>query len=328
MAMFKEFLNAESHSGNQDIGSFKPYSWPVHLYWQSTRVTFLQMFPMKGITILNFDHSHSFMDICYVFSGSGRLQFEGGDSVLLRRGTLCFINSAVIHRVISDENSPLEVYNASFEFSPYHSADKTPSYIADAEAKLLARLTGSRYLSADDCYHCEDFLRNALSLLNNSKPGEFVKFKNCISNFLMSAFQDLAKLESVPDTPVLDSADAEMTMAAMQMVFYMRDHYTEGISLTDVAKALNYSPRQCQRLIQDFLGVGFTEFILSHQIRHAKQLLAMSGATLEEIAESTGFKSSKALAQQFKAIVGVTPNTYRKNFKHRRSAGDYTPFDE
>ena len=54
----------------------------------------------------------------------------------------------------------------------------------------------------------------------------------------------------------------------------------------------------------------------------------MSGATLEEIAESTGFKSSKALAQQFKAIVGVTPNTYRKNFKHRRSAGDYTPFDE
>ena len=326
--MFKEFMSAESHNGNRDISSFHPYSWPVHLYWQSVRVTFLQMFPMKGITILNFDHSHSFMDICYVFSGSGRLLFEDGSFVPLRRGTLCYINTAVVHRVVSDEDYPLELYNASFEFSPYHSADKVPSYIAESEAKIMNCLKENRYMSADDCYHCEDFLRNALSLLNSPKPGEFVKFKNCISNFLMSAFQAMTGLEADPKIPILDNMDEEMTVSAMKMVFYMRDHYTEGISLTDVAKALNYSPRQCQRLIQDFLGVSFAEFILSHQIRYAKTLLVVSDATLEEIAENTGFKSSKALTQQFKAFVGVTPNTYRKNHKHRRTESKGSPFDE
>ena len=111
MAIFKEFLNAESYAGNQELGRFRPYSWPVHLYWQSARVTFLQMFPMKGITILNFAHSHSFMDICYVFSGTGTLDFENGESVPLRRGTVCFINASVVHKVVPDGNHPLEICN-------------------------------------------------------------------------------------------------------------------------------------------------------------------------------------------------------------------------
>ena len=116
-----------------------------------------------------------------------------------------------------------------------------------------------------------------------------------------------------------------MIYSAMQMVYYMRDHFTEGITLNDVAAALNYSPRQCQRLIQDFLGVGFSEFILAHQIRLAKKLLAKSETTLEEIAEQCGFKSSAALNQQFKAVVGVTPFAFRKAWKQN---GENEKFDD
>lgn len=328
MAMFKEVYTTEAGGGKQDIRYFKPYSWPVHLYWQSVRVTFLQMFPMSGITILNFDHSHSFKDICYVLSGTGHLQFESGANIPLRRGTICYINSSVVHRMVSNDDDPLEVFNASFEFALHRSADKVPLFIAEGEEKLLARLASHPQLSADDCFHCEDFLRNALALQNSTLPGEFIKFKNCISNFLITAFQALAGPEPVPAVAGMDELDDEMTMAAMKMVFYMRDHYTEGISLADVAGALNYSPRQCQRLIQDFLGVGFTEFISAHQIRHAKHLLTMTEAGLEEVARSTGFKSNKAFTQQFKAMVGVTPSAFRKNFEYRKSTEGYVSYDE
>ena len=104
-----------------------------------------------------------------------------------------------------------------------------------------------------------------------------------------------------------------MVLNTMQLVFYLRNHYTEGITLDDAANALNYSPRQLQRLMQDYLGVGFTEFLLAHQIQHAKELLLSSDASLEEIAEQAGFKSSKALSQQFKAFTGTTPFMFRKN---------------
>lgn len=328
MATFKEVYTTESGGGKQDFRYFKPYSRPVHLYWQSVRVTFLQMFPMAGITILNFDHSHSFKDICYVFSGTGHLQLETGKEIPLRRGTICYIDAAVVHRMVSDEDTPLEVFNASFELTPHHSVDKVPPSVAGAEEKFLAELMANRCLSVDDCFHFEDFLHNAIALQNSTAPGEFVKFKNCISNFLITAFQALARLEPGPDEPMVDSSDEEMTMAAMRMVFYMREHYTEGISLADVAKALNYSPRQCQRLIHDFLGVGFTEFVAAHQIRHAKRLLTMTQASMEEVAKSAGFKSSKAFTQQFKALVGVTPNIFRRNFEHRKSIEGYADYDE
>ena len=320
MEFYKEFLGAESQKSNQELGSFKPYSWPIYLYWQTARLTFLQMFPMKDITILNFYHSHSFMDICYIASGTGYLEFHTGEVIPLRRGTICYINTHVVHKMISDEESPLEACNLSFELSPYHSADKTPAYILEHEKKLLRRLIEQPFSYADDCYRCEDFLRNALALMHSRVPGDFVRFKNCISNFFMSSFQDLVGLiaESEEKRGVDNQTD---TMAAMQMVFYMRDHYTEGISLADVAKELNYSPRQCQRLIQDLLGVGFSEFILAHQIRHAKKLLTSTEDSLEEVAEKSGFKSSKALTQQFKAMVGITPNMYRKSYKYR-ATGD------
>ena len=310
MAVYKEFL----YETSSEPSNFREYSWPVNLYWQSARITFLQMFPMKGISILNFNHSHSFTDICYCLSGTGRLQFGDNDYVWLERGTICYVNSKVVHRVIPDAGSDLYLCNISFVVTPHRSNDKIPEHIVREEELLLRKLADSRYLSASGCYHCEDFLRNALTLMNSKTPGDFVLFKNCISNFLMTAFQALVKPEC-PSGRV--QPEDEMILNTMQLVFYLRDHYTEGITLNDVAAALNYSPRQCQRLMQDSLGVGFTEFILAHQIQLAKQLLLSSDASLEEIAEQAGFKSSKALSQQFKAMTGVTPFIFRKNARQQ-----------
>lgn len=321
MAAFKEFPHLEFASID-DPTHFRAYSMPVNFFWESARVTLLQMFPMYGISILNFDHSHSFMDISYVFSGSGSIKV-GEELVPIRRGSLSFINSKVTHRIISDAEAPLTVANVSFEISPIRTSDKITGNIISAEERLLQTLTRADFLSADDCFDCENFLYNALAFKESSVPGDFVHFKNCMSNYLVSAFQLLTGLDK--DKPDNGCPEDEMIYSAMKMVYYMRDHFTEGITLNDVAAALNYSPRQCQRLIQDFLGVGFSEFILAHQIRLAKRLLAKTEITLEEIAEQCGFKSSTALNQQFKAVVGVTPFAFRKAWKQN---GENEKFDD
>lgn len=177
--------------------------------------------------------------------------------------------------------------------------------IVHASVVLSTRppLKRRRYFSASGCYNLEDFIRNAINFQCNVKPGNFIKFKNCVSNFLVSAFQELTLPQSQPVK--YSATDESMMLNMRRIIIYMRDHFSEGLTLQDLAAALNYSPRHCQRLIQEYLGVGFSDYILAHQIRHAKRLLRASSATLEEIAEQSGFSSAKTLTQRFKALTGM-----------------------
>lgn len=313
--MYKEFMHEEIAGGYDD--NYIEYSWPINLFWNSMRLTVLQMFTMAGSTILGFEHSHSFSDIGYVFTGSGSCVFSNGENLRLEKGVVFYINAKVPHRVVPDPGTDLQIFNLSLIAAPLETSDKIPSHIIDEELDIFRRLVEREWLSASGCYNLEDFIRNAINFQRYVKPGNFIKFKNCVSNFLISAFQELTLPKAQPVK--YSATDESMMLNMRRIIIYMRDHFAEGLTLQDLAAALNYSPRHCQRLIQEYLGVGFSDYILAHQIRQAKRLLRASSATLEEIAEQSGFSSAKTLTQRFKALTGMTPFQYRKEH-----AGDYS----
>ena len=60
------------------------------------------------------------------------------------------------------------------------------------------------------------------------------------------------------------------------------------------------------------VGCSPTMFLREVRVQHAMHLLATTDLTISEIARSTGYRSSGSLCSVFKAITGVTPNTFRE----------------
>ena len=88
------------------------------------------------------------------------------------------------------------------------------------------------------------------------------------------------------------------------------------LRVTDIAIKLSTNRTYISQAINQKLGYSFSDFINSHRIEFAKQLLSQPQNykfTIEAIAEDSGFCNVTSLNRAFKAKLNVTPHQYRQN---------------
>lgn len=92
---------------------------------------------------------------------------------------------------------------------------------------------------------------------------------------------------------------------------FIANHYTEDISLQDVAKAMNYSDPYFCKLFKQCFEKSFTTYLSEFRVNKAKQLLVDVTINVKEISDRVGYRDSNYFAKVFKRVVGVTPSEYR-----------------
>jgi two-component system response regulator YesN len=99
---------------------------------------------------------------------------------------------------------------------------------------------------------------------------------------------------------------------ALRMV---EEFYMNGITLTEVALALNITPEHISSLFTKELGINFSTYIKDFRLKKAKELLLGTNLKLYEVAEQTGYSDAKYFSRVFKEEQGVLPAEYRKIHK-------------
>ena len=93
---------------------------------------------------------------------------------------------------------------------------------------------------------------------------------------------------------------------------YLDAHFTESISIAEVASRFFYTREHLSRLFRRYLNITITEYLAYRRISYSCQLMK-SDATLADICYQSGFKSLSTFIRTFKQVTGVTPSVYRKN---------------
>lgn len=89
------------------------------------------------------------------------------------------------------------------------------------------------------------------------------------------------------------------------------------LTLENLAKQLDISPRILSHIINHHFNKNFFEFINHYRIEESKLLLEAESnrkATMMDIMDAAGFNSKATFNTFFKKLVGTTPTQYRKNF--------------
>lgn len=92
---------------------------------------------------------------------------------------------------------------------------------------------------------------------------------------------------------------------------YVFAHYTEPITLENVAAAIGYSPAYLSRVFKEKTGMNLFSFVNKVRIEAAMTDLQSSDYTVAEVAERNGFESVGYFSRVFKKITGTTPGYYR-----------------
>jgi len=90
---------------------------------------------------------------------------------------------------------------------------------------------------------------------------------------------------------------------------YLESHYTENVSLRQLASISNISPFHLLRTFHEEIGLPPFEYQTQLRISHAKKLLR-DGWSIAETAAESGFADQSHLTRHFKRIVGITPGKY------------------
>lgn len=112
-------------------------------------------------------------------------------------------------------------------------------------------------------------------------------------------------------TEILAVSDADVLTA----VRYIRDHFRESISVTDVAASTFLSQRRLQDRFQSALGHSILDEITRQRVNFARHLLTQTKHKIAIVATMGGFGSMHHMSKVFRRELKISPMAYRQKYR-------------
>lgn len=108
------------------------------------------------------------------------------------------------------------------------------------------------------------------------------------------------------------SAKANALINRLSMVLdYLDTHYSENITLEEVASLACFSKFYFTRLFKQYTNQTFYDYLSTKRIKAAEQMLIVPNIPITEISLKSGFSSLSSFNRTFKRLKGCSPSEYR-----------------
>lgn len=121
--------------------------------------------------------------------------------------------------------------------------------------------------------------------------------------------------------------------AVQAMAEWIEAHIKEPTTLTDMARAIGYSPTYCSTQFHRHTGLTLREYAMQRRLYHVAIAIRDSDARLIDIALEYGYSSHQALTAAFRRMYGVSPEIYCREMRlirlhmtlppERKQGGDF-----
>ncbi|WOO41472.1 AraC family transcriptional regulator [Rubellicoccus peritrichatus] len=96
---------------------------------------------------------------------------------------------------------------------------------------------------------------------------------------------------------------------------YMEQHYSEIVSMKDMADLAGISSTLFNRKFRELLRLTPTAYLLTLRVQQARNLLVQTEHPLSEIAYMVGFYDQSHFSRNFHKVTGISPNAYRQQYR-------------
>ncbi len=98
-----------------------------------------------------------------------------------------------------------------------------------------------------------------------------------------------------------------------EVIDYLDTHFTDDISIAELAKKFGYNKSYFCRKFKDQTGITCVEYISSLRLDYAAIMLKGTPYSVNEIAEKCGYFDANYFSRCFKDKYGMSPVEYKKN---------------
>jgi AraC-like DNA-binding protein len=255
---------------------------------------------MHGLDLSNPrpEHQQNGYDFFYCGAGTSSLEF-GDEHVTIKPGEMAVSYPLEPHAMWPAPKESGQVYHTFLELTPQ---DGLIFYDLRSLGNRRIFPVGER----------REFFRECMQTLALRRP---LAMKQVFYRFSGFVYDLLLKFGS-PDI------DVKPKVSLLQQAFdriYKAIHTREKLLVEDLARDLDISVEQLNRLFNEKLGMPPGKYMLNYRIKAAAQLILSTDRKLSDIAGHVGFEDPHHFSRLFKSQLGISPSEYRK--KGRKISG-------
>ena len=255
----------------------------------------------KGIDYLHF---HNYLEIGYCYDGTGTLAI-GKEKYRYEKNCFSIIPQNCIHTTDSDPNTI-----SSWEYL-FIDIDSLLLQICQSSirriSQISSRINSRAFLKQEsESPKIGQTIRGILNLMRRKDECYLEEAKAEMVVLLMN----IARENSTGRLP--EKLPAKETIPIAQSLDYISMHYMDPLKIEDLASNCHLSESHFRKIFSSYMGMGPIEYLNMVRIRAACDLLKRTDDFVSDIASKCGFATFSTFIRNFKKIMGVSPNEWRK----------------
>ena len=253
-------------------------------------------------------HWHNALELFYIERGSLTYYTPSGEFIFTE-GCGGLVNSNILHmtQTISDPEHTIQYLHI---FDPVFLSGSAGNLI---DQKYISYLTmQSSYdiikLTPDD--PSDQLLLEKIKAsfsLSQDTFGFELKIRNQLSDIWIDLID---KLKNSAKASVISTKHNDRIK---QMLSFIFQHYSNTVSIREIAQAGFCSERECYRIFQNCLHMTPNEYLMNYRLQKACDRLQNTNDSITDISQLCGFGNSSYFGRVFKEHLGCTPSSYRKH---------------
>ncbi|MCM1190164.1 MAG: AraC family transcriptional regulator [bacterium] len=248
--------------------------------------------------------SHDHIEMSFVLSGEGKYRFEDG-IVSVQEGDLIVINPGEKHQALACPEAELP----ATEFF----VGVTDVRIAGLRENTLPVKGGGHVL------HTAGELRQRLFKICASmeaenavcRQGRYFMLKAYLMQMILLIVREQCEPVQRPKGYSFESVNKKYVVE--QIVSYFEDHYSEKISLDQIAENMYLSPFYISKIFKSETGDAPIRHLINIRLEKARETLENGWeGSIQEVAASVGYDDAYHFSKLFKKRYGISPSQARK----------------
>ncbi len=257
-------------------------------------------------------HWHDGVELIHVLAGGMRCLINDFE-LDLQPGDFCFINSGQMH--VADSGSHGD-YRANIVVLDPSLLTRNDTVFAQYVKPIIDNDDFTHFHLLASTGSATELCRlvDEISELERNRPPAYELTVIGLLHLVFTRIYLAYTAENVEFYPTDHDASTQRRMSQ-----YIYDHFSEKVTLDDIAAAGNVSRSKCSKVFKHYLQKSPIDFLNLYRLEVASRLLTNTTESVSRIASACGFSQQSYFDRQFGRAFGCTPREYRERQQARAS---------
>lgn len=254
------------------------------------------------------EHSHNYVEIIYMCSGSQRHIINGTAEVVLKKGEILLLNQHASHQTDAAGLNDIAInlivlpqfFNTAIEM--IGSDNKISQFLFSGLAGKGHEI-GYMHFNVTESLPVQNLMENLIWSVVNKQPN-----RRNINQITMGLL--FLQLLGLTDCLIAGESDTVADTIVMSAMTEVEQNYANA-SLNSVAKRCNVSAAYVSSTVKEATGKTFKEHLMEKRLTKAANLLKSTTLSVGDIIVMVGYENTSYFYRIFTEKYGMSPKSYR-----------------